>query len=228
MTLITQNLLALLVTLVLLVFRVIWVADTCTDMATIQTELTRLSAAPLWGLFEVLSTGCLNLSIWMIHTAQGQSLPSLGMFPQRVEDVTPQFHLAQYFAVANTVKTFLGTRQGDTDTIGNAQEANFTLLVAADQRQQDNVILLSLIFVYNMHSDPLEQIGRHKFAETVELASVSGKDGNLLWFIVLKEKVATKCNYKLSFMSVLMAFPIFDLFLQVGVLHKEQVVINTL
>lgn len=227
-SLVAQNLLALLVTHVLLMLGVIRVADSCTDMATIQTELARPSATPLRGLFEVLSTGCFYLSLWVIHTAQGQSLSSLVMFPQSVEDVTPQFHLAKYCTVANTVEAFLGTRQGDADAIGNAQKANFTLLVAADQRQQDNVVLFSLILVNNMHSDPLKLAGGHEFAQTVELPSVGGKDGNLLWFVVLKEKIATKCNYKLSFMSVLMAFPVFDLLLQMGMLHKEQVGINTL
>lgn len=65
-------------------------------MATVQTELAGLSAAPLWGLFEVFSMGRFNLSIWMILTAQGQSPPNLVLLPQSVEDVAPQCHFAQY------------------------------------------------------------------------------------------------------------------------------------
>lgn len=88
-------------------------------MTTIQTELARLGAAPLRGLFEIISVRSCYLSIWMILTAQGQSIPNLVLFPQGVEDVAPQFDLAQHCTVANTVETFLGTRQGYTDTVGN-------------------------------------------------------------------------------------------------------------
>ena len=55
----------------------------------------------------------------------------------------------------------------------------------------------------------------------MELASIGCKDGNLLWFVVLKEKIAAKCNYKHGLMLILMASPIFDLFFWVVVLHKE-------
>ncbi len=103
-------------------------------MTTIQTELARLGAAPLGGLFEILSTKSFDLSIWMILTAQGQSIPNLVLLPQGVEDVAPQFDLAQHCAIANAVETFLGTRQGYTYAIGDVQKANFTLHVAADQR----------------------------------------------------------------------------------------------
>ena len=130
-------------------------------MATVQTELAGLSAAPLRGLFEIFSTRSFNLLIWMILTAQGQSLPSLVVLPQSVEDITPQFDVAQYCTVAHTVETFLSTRQGYTDTIGDVQEADFTLHVAADQRQQDNVILFSLVLVYYMHFNSRELAARH-------------------------------------------------------------------
>lgn len=201
--------------------RVVGVADSCAHMATFQTELTRLGAAPLRGFFEIISTRCLYLSILMILTAQGQSFPNLVFLPQCVEDVAPKFDLAQHFTVANAVETFLGTRQGHTDTIGNVQKANFTLQIAADQRQQDNVILFTLVLVHYVHFDPCELAGRHKFAQTKQLAGVSREDGNLLWFVVLKEKIAAKSDYKHCFMTVLMAFPISDLFLWVAVLHKE-------
>lgn len=190
-------------------------------MATIQTEFARLGAAPLRGFFKILSTRSAHLAIWMILTAQGQSIANPVIFPQGADDVAPQFDLSQHCTVANTVKTFLGTRQGYTDPVGNVQKANFALWIAADQRQQDNVILFSLVLVHNMDFDPCELVGRHKFAQTVELACVGSEDGNLLWFILLKEKIAAKSDYKQGLMFVLMAFPIFDLFFWVAVLHKE-------
>lgn len=205
----------------LLVLGVVGVADTCANVATIQTELARLVAAPLWGLFEIVGARRFYLLIWMILTAQGQSIPDLVLLLQSVEDVAPQFDLAQHFPIANTVETFLGTRQGYTDAIGNAQEANFTLRVAADQRQQHNVVLFSLVLVHYVHFDPIELAGRHKVAQAVELPGIGCEYGYLLWFVVLKDKIAAKRDYKHRLMFVLMAFPISDVFFMVAVLHKE-------
>lgn len=157
----------------------------------------------------------------MILTAQGQSIPDLALLSQGAEDVAPQFDLAQHRAVANAVETFLGTRQGYTYAIGDVQKANFTLQVAADQRQQDNVVLFSLVLVDYVHFDPCERAGRHKFTQTVELAGIGCEDGNLLWFVVLKDKIAAKSHNKHRFMSVLVAFSIFNLFFSVVVRHKE-------
>lgn len=150
--------------------RVVGVADARANMATIQTEVARQGAAPLRGLFKILTTRSSHLLIRMILTAQGQSIPNLVLLPQGEEDVAPQFDLSQHCTVANTVEPFLGTRQGHADAIGNVQKANFTLQVAADQRQQDNVILFSLVLIHHVHFDPCELAGRHKFAQTVELA----------------------------------------------------------
>lgn len=154
-------------------------------MATIQTEFAWLGAAPLRSLFKIITTKSFNLSIWMILTAQGQSFPNLILFPQGTEHVFPKLDLTQHGTVANTVKTFLGTRQGYTDPIGNVQKANLILWVAADQRQEDNIILFTLVLVHNVHFDPCELAGWHKIAQTMKLACVSSKDGNVLWFVVL-------------------------------------------
>ncbi len=72
-----------------------------------------------------------------------------------------------------------------------------------------------------MHFDPCELASRHKSAQAVELASVGREDGNLLWFVVLIEKISAKSDYKHCLMFVLMAFSIFDVFFSAAVLHKE-------
>lgn len=212
MSQVTQSLLALLDTLVLLMLWVIWVAGFCAHVATIQTELTGQSAASLWSLTEILSTRSCYLQVWVILTVQGQSLPNLVILPQCLEDISPQLDSAQHLTVAYTVQPFLGARQGYTDPIGDAQKANFSLCVAADQRQQDNVILFSLVFVYDMHFDPCEFTGRHKIAQTEELGGVGCEDGYFFWIIVLKEKIVAKGHYEHGLMKVLMAFPVFVLF----------------
>lgn len=220
---ITHRFLALLMTLVLLVLRVVWMANPCANMATNQTELARLFAASLRGLFEIISTRRFDLSVLMILTVQSQGIPNLVPLPQCVEDVAPELDFAQHFTVANTVEPFLGTRQGYTDAIGNVQKANLALQVAANQRQQDNVILFSLVLVNDVHFDPCELFCRHEVAQAVQLSGVSCEDSNLFWFVVLKNKIAAKSDYKISLMLVLMAFPILDLLFFVVVLHKEQI-----
>lgn len=164
---------------------VIRVANSCANVATIQSEFARLSAAPLRGLFKIFGTGGCDFPIGMILTAQSQSIPDLVLFPQGVEDVAPQFDLFQHYTVTDTVKAFLGTGQGDTDTIWNAQKPNFAFGVAADQRQQNNIVLLTLVLVHHMNLDPCELFGRHEVAQTVELSSIGGEDCDLVWLIVL-------------------------------------------
>lgn len=164
----------------------------------------------------------------MILTAQGQSLANLAFFHQGAENVAPEFDFPQHCTVANAEQTFLCTGQGYTDTIGDVQKASFPLRVTSNQRQQDNVILFSLVLVHHMDFDSSELVCRHDFAQALELASVGSEDGNLLWFVVLTEEVATKGNYKLCLVLVLMAFSIFDFFFKVIVPHKEQTGINTL
>lgn len=190
---------------------VVRVADARANVATIQTELAGLGAASLGGLLEIVGVSRFHPSIWMILTAQRQSVSNLVLLPQGVEDVAPQFDFAQHCTVANAVEAFLGTRQGYTDAIGNVQKANFTLQVAADQRQQNNVILFSLVFVHYVHFDPCELVGRHKVAQAVELPGICCEDGNLLWFVPLKDKIAAKRDNKHRLVLVPMAFPVFDL-----------------
>lgn len=154
-------------------------------MAAIQTKLARLSAAPLGGLLKIFRTRGRYLAIWMIITAQGQRFPDLVLFSQSEEDVAPQLNLLQHCTVTDTEKAFLGPGQGYADAIWNVQKANFALGVAADQRQQNNIVLLALVLIDYMNLDPCKLAGRHKLAQTVELASVSGEDCDLMWLIIL-------------------------------------------
>lgn len=144
--------------------RVVRVTNTCANVAAIQTEFARLSAPPLRGLFKIFSTGGCYLAIWMILTAQGQSFLDLVVSSQGAEDVAPQLDLLQHCTVTDTEKAFLGPGQGDTDAIWNVQKANFALRVAADQRQQNNIVLLALVLVHYVNLDPFELVGRHKLA----------------------------------------------------------------
>ncbi|TNN78710.1 hypothetical protein EYF80_011114 [Liparis tanakae] len=120
-----------------------------------------------------------HLSLRMILAAQRQSVANLVLLPQGVEDVAPQFDFAQHCPIANTVEAFLGTRQGYTDAIGNVQKANYTPQVAANQRQQNNVILFPLVLVHDVHFDPCELFGRHKVAQAVELPGIGCEDASL-------------------------------------------------
>lgn len=62
----------------------------------------------------------------------------------------------------------------------------------------------------------------------MELASVGGEDCDLVWFIVLQEKIAAESNHKHGLVLVLMAFSVFDLLFSAGVLHKKHVCIEAL
>lgn len=117
---IARDLLAVLATEVLLVLGVAGVAQPRADVATIQTELAALGAASLGRQLEVLGARRFHAPVWVVLAAQRQGISNLILFPQGLEDVPPEFDLAQHGAVGNTVKAFLGPRQGDTDAIGDA------------------------------------------------------------------------------------------------------------
>lgn len=170
---------------------VVRVTNTCTNVAAIQTEFARLSTATLGGLVKIFSTRDSYLAIRMILTAQSQSIPDLVLPSQGLEDVAPQLDLLQHCTVTNTEKALLGPGQGYADAIWNIQKANFALDVAADQGQQDNIVLLALVLVHYVNLDPIELVGRHKSAQTLELASVGGEDCDLVWLIVLLEEIVT-------------------------------------
>lgn len=103
----------------------------------------------------------------MILTGQGHGIADLALLSQLGQDVAPQFDFSQHFTVANAVETFLCTRQSYTDPVGNVQKADFAPQVTADQRQQNDVVLFSLVFVHDVNSDTSELIGWHKLAQTV-------------------------------------------------------------
>lgn len=219
---VTQDLLAVLGTLVFLVLGVVGVANTRADMAAVKAELARQHAAALRSLLEVFCAGCFYLTIGVILTGQGQGIADLVLLSQLGQDVAPQCDSSQHRTVANAVETFLCARQGYTDPVGNVQKADLALPVTADQRQQDDVVLFSLVFVHDVNSDPSELTGWHKLAQTLKLGSIGGEDGNLLWIIFLKEKIAAEGHDEHSLVSVLVAFSIFAFVFKVVVLHKEQ------
>lgn len=164
---VAQDFLAVLGTLVFLVLGVVGVANAGADVAAVQAELARQHAAALRSLLEVFCTRRFDVTVGVILTGQGQGIADLVLLPQLGQDVVPQFDLLQHFAVADAVETLLGTRQGNTDPVGDVQKAHFFLPVAADQRQQDNVVFFSLVFVHHVNSDPFEFTGWHKLAQAL-------------------------------------------------------------
>lgn len=61
--------------------------------------------------------------------------------------------LSQYLLeVSEGVESIPGPGQSDTDPVVRLQKAHWPLLIAADQWQDDNVILLPLVVVHSRHS----------------------------------------------------------------------------
>lgn len=103
----TEDLLALLVTCVLLVLLVVRVASTGAHVTTVQAELAGQVAASLRSMFEVVSAECFNVSLRVVLAAQGQGRAHLVFLSQCVQDVAPKLDLSQHGHVSNAVETLL-------------------------------------------------------------------------------------------------------------------------
>ena len=76
--------------------------------------------------------------------------------------------------VSNGDKSVPSSGQRHADPIISLQEANLSLVVASDQRQQDDVVLLPLIVVHCSNCNAREIFSLHQLLEGKELAGVGG------------------------------------------------------
>lgn len=166
-------------TLELLVVSVIRVTGARADMAAGQAEVTRQLAAPLRHLLKVIATRNRRTRPGVVLTAQRQLPTRPPVLSEGVQDVAPQLNSAKHSQVPDAVETLLSSGQGYTHPVRDLQETHASLRVAANQRQQDDVILLALILVHHVNLNPSELSGRQKFAKTVQLPCIGGKNGDL-------------------------------------------------
>lgn len=123
----TQHLRAGLGALVFLVIRIVWVAHTGADMATLQAKLAGLIATTLRCTFEVITAGCEDLFIRMVLTTQRQSMTNLIFLSQSVKDVAPQLNGAEHVHISDTIETHFSTGKSNADTVWYVQEADSPL-----------------------------------------------------------------------------------------------------
>ena len=69
--------------------------------------------------------------------------------------------------------TFLCPGQSHANAVGRLKESNFLLYVAADERQEDDIVFLSLIAVHCSDSNAAEVFG-HYIIQLGKLALVCG------------------------------------------------------
>jgi hypothetical protein len=79
-----------------------------------------------------------------------------------------------------------------------------------------------------MDLDASKRLDRHEFAQTEELPSVGGEDGDLGGQVLLAQEVLAQLHHKVCLMLVLVTFAFLDLLLRKVVLHKEKVGGDTL
>lgn len=140
-----------------------------------------------------------------------------------MKDVAPQFNRAEHVHISNTIKTHLSTRESNTDSVWYVQEADLALKVAAHQRQYDDIILLPLVFVNDMDFDTSESWRGHELTQTVKLSGVGCENGNLGRLVVLVQQVAAQLDHKMSFVRILVAPSILNLFLCLTMIHEKKI-----
>ena len=115
----------------------------------------------------------------MLLTLKPNSICNLSFFVDVAHNVLPQERLgAELFKVPDAVERMLCSGERDTDSVVNAEKANGSLPVAADQAQQNDVILLALVVVYGGDTDAAESVSWHPLLESDQLAGVSCEDGD--------------------------------------------------
>ena len=87
-----------------------------------------------------------------------------------------------------------GSGECNTHSVVNTKEPDAALDIAPHQGQQDDVILLSLIVVYCCCTHSFKLHGWHLPPELKQLSRVCCQDGDLLWFILLFEKISAEFN----------------------------------
>lgn len=74
-----------------------------------------------------------------------------------------------------------------------------------------------------MDLDASKRLDRHEFAQTEELPSVGGEDGDLGGQVLLAQEVLAQLHHKVCLMLVLVTFAFLDFLFRKVVLHKEKV-----
>ena len=115
----------------------------------------------------------------MLLALKQNSIRNHSLFVDVVHDVLPQEGLGtELFKVPDTVKGMLCSRERYTDSVVNAEKANGSLPVAANQTEQNDIILLALVVVYGGNADTAESVSWHPLLESDQLAGVSCEDGD--------------------------------------------------
>jgi len=156
------------------------------DVPARQPIPTVQHASALRNLAKVVSRPRLHYVVRMILTSQRQGLDQPIAGSQLFDDPVPQATgIGHLVHVADHVETFPGSRQSDADAIVRLQEPDLSLLVAADQRQQNDIALFALEIVDRRDTDPLEHGPRHEATQQKHLPGVHGENGDLRRFVAL-------------------------------------------
>jgi len=71
---------------------------------------------------------------------------------EHVDDLLPHWHVRVCVSVANEIHSVLGTAQENVDTIRCLEKSNVSSFVASNQRDDDNLGLLTLEIVDSGHA----------------------------------------------------------------------------
>ena len=164
----------------------------------------------------------------MVLAAEPEGAADLIVLSKGVDDLAPQGHPGQHLHVPNAVHALLGAGQGHADAVGYLEKTHLAFLVAAYEREEDDVILLPLVLVHHVDLDAGEGPGRHEFAQAEELPGVGGEDGDLGGQVLLAQEVPAQLYHKASLVLVLVASAFLDLLFRKAVFYKEKVGRNPL
>ena len=123
------------------------------------------------------------------------------------KDFAPKLRtgVPEKLAVTKHVEAALSARQGDAHTVLDAEEADRFVAVAADQRQDDDLVLFSLVGIDrdNVEASLVKYDGVSECAENaLALAVVECEDGDVVCLHAVVDEVLHETNDHGGFVSV--------------------------
>lgn len=183
-----------------LVFFVIWIprmAFEMTRMSAFKSKSAVEHATTFGSFAEIFRHGGVNETGRVILAAERQGINHPLLLCQVFTDAVPEdASFCHQIHVSYDKQTHFCPRQRNADTIVRLEESDLSLLVAANERQQDDVILLSLVVVDWSNANSLELRFRHLLPQEEHLSGVGREDGDLLRPVTLFQEVSTQRRQK--------------------------------
>lgn len=94
--------------------------------------------------FKVLGVEGSDLGLLVTWTAKVESRADTLITPQHSQDIVPHRNIGVCLGIPNQIQSVLGSTEEDVDPIIGSEKTNFLLLIASNQRHDNDFCFLAL------------------------------------------------------------------------------------